>query len=74
MRTTMGETQQKGPGGFHVTQWTMLVHLDPQQARREIQLALDRAGGNITEAAKAAGCSRQSLHTYLKKLGMRGDR
>lgn len=70
----MGKPKKKGPGGFYVTLWTVLVHSEPAKARAEIQHALDEAGGNVTEAARAAGCSRQSLHSYMNRLGISSPR
>lgn len=68
------KTEAKTRGGFHVTRWTELVHADPDRARQEIVSALDRAGGVVTEAALAAGCSRQSFHNYMRRLAISGVR
>jgi len=37
---------------------------------RLIRLALDRTGGNRTEAAKRLGISRRTMHRKLKEMGL----
>ncbi|MEM7698838.1 MAG: helix-turn-helix domain-containing protein, partial [Verrucomicrobiota bacterium] len=38
--------------------------------QRYIQLALDRTGGNRTEAAKLLGISRRTMQRKLKEMGL----
>ena len=38
---------------------------------RAIVVAIEQSGGNVSRAAKALGVSRQTVHTWLKK--MRGE-
>lgn len=39
--------------------------------RGVLQRALARAGGNVSEAARALGISRATLHRHMKRLGLR---
>jgi len=37
-----------------------------------VQEALDRASGNVSQAARDLGLTRQGLYKVLERLGMRG--
>ncbi len=56
------ETQQGG--GYHET-----IRSEKVRVTRE---ALDRAGGNVTEAAKLLGIHPNYLHRLVRTLGLRG--
>lgn len=44
---------------------------DEEREAGQIKLALEKASGNITQAAKLLGISRQALHTKLKKYNLK---
>ncbi len=46
-----------------------LVRLQKEQEKMAVESALAEAGGNVTQAAKALGMSRQLLHYKIKKYG-----
>jgi DNA-binding NtrC family response regulator len=59
---------KRGDGSAHFEQMTL------QEAERHlIQRALDRSGGQVSEAARALGLSRSALYRRLQQFGLKGN-
>jgi DNA-binding NtrC family response regulator len=58
------------PGGRPFRSAPNLASAIEQVERDMIQSALDRAGGNISESARALGLTRRGLYLKLRRLGL----
>jgi DNA-binding NtrC family response regulator len=58
------------PGNRPIRSAPNLASAIEQVERDMIQTALDRAGGNISESARALGLTRRGLYLKLRRLGL----
>jgi DNA-binding NtrC family response regulator len=58
------------PGARPIRSAPNLASAIEQVERDMIQTALDRAGGNISESARALGLTRRGLYLKLRRLGL----
>jgi DNA-binding NtrC family response regulator len=68
--TTLPTSSMSGRGSRPAVQATNLASAVEQVERDMIQSALDRAGGNISETARALGLTRRGLYLKLRRLGL----
>jgi DNA-binding NtrC family response regulator/tetratricopeptide (TPR) repeat protein len=68
--TTLPTSSGPGRGSRQGAQGTNLASAVEQVERDMIQSALDRAGGNISETARALGLTRRGLYLKLRRLGL----
>jgi DNA-binding NtrC family response regulator len=68
--TTLSTSSSPGRASRPGTQGTNLAFAVEQVERDMIQAALDRAGGNISETARALGLTRRGLYLKLRRLGL----
>jgi DNA-binding NtrC family response regulator len=68
--TTLPTSSGPGRGSRQGPQGTNLASAVEQVERDMIQSALDRAGGNISETARALGLTRRGLYLKLRRLGL----
>jgi two-component system nitrogen regulation response regulator NtrX len=72
VRAVLREARARGPAaeGRADDEALPLRDLLERTERRAIERALERAGGTISEAAKALGMDRANLHRKMRRLGL----
>jgi len=62
--------KQKSPAGYHPSTLRGLARIQADQEKKAVETALYASLGNVTQAAKTLGISRQLLHYKIKKYNL----
>lgn len=56
--------------GYRPTRMNHLIDFQPAEAEKVLTDAFFKAGGNLEEAGKLLGVTRQTFSNYLERLGI----